>query len=204
MFLLGSWLQTPRWYKYRKSVEPYLCLFSITRFWNTYPIRISKQRPRRIWKATKQSSPRMDALRRDNPYPKGRLLPSCFGRLWNLPDSYRPKQALINAFYNMSANFWFATAKLLHFFELRKNNTKKIATYVQNTNGEGLIGWFVMLFCQCTFAISSFLLSITGNYSAGFATGYMLRERWLLRGVGTSVPSICLRRCSFVRRLVLL
>ena len=25
----------------------------------------------------------------------------------------------------MSANFWFATAKLLHFFELRKNNTNK-------------------------------------------------------------------------------
>ena len=25
----------------------------------------------------------------------------------------------------MSANFWFATAKVLHFFELRKNNTKK-------------------------------------------------------------------------------
>ena len=36
-----------------------------------------------------------------------------------------PKQALINAFYNMSANFWFATAKLLQFFELRKNNTNK-------------------------------------------------------------------------------
>ncbi len=40
----------------------------------------------------------------------------------------------------MSANFWFATAKLLHFFELRKSNTKKIAIHVQNTNGEGLIG----------------------------------------------------------------
>ena len=38
-----------------------------------------------------------------------------------------PKQALINAFYNMSANFWFATAKLLHFFELRK----KIAKFLQ-------------------------------------------------------------------------
>ena len=25
----------------------------------------------------------------------------------------------------MSANFWFATAKLLHYFELRKNNTNK-------------------------------------------------------------------------------
>ncbi len=22
MFFVGSWLQTPRWYKYRKSVEP--------------------------------------------------------------------------------------------------------------------------------------------------------------------------------------
>ena len=28
LVVVGSWLQTPRWYKYRKSVEPYLCLFS--------------------------------------------------------------------------------------------------------------------------------------------------------------------------------
>ena len=32
-FFLGYRLQTPRWYKYTKSVEPYLCLFSITRLW---------------------------------------------------------------------------------------------------------------------------------------------------------------------------
>ena len=31
MFFFGSWLLTAREYK-RKSVEPYLCLFSITRF----------------------------------------------------------------------------------------------------------------------------------------------------------------------------
>ncbi len=29
--------------------------------------------------ATKQSSPRMDALQAGYTYPKGRLLPSCFG-----------------------------------------------------------------------------------------------------------------------------
>ena len=29
---MGHWLQTPRWYKYTKSVEPYLCLFSDLRF----------------------------------------------------------------------------------------------------------------------------------------------------------------------------
>ena len=48
-----------------------------------------------------------------------------------LQDFVTPKQALINAFYNMSANFWFATAKLLHFFELRKSNTKKIAIHIR-------------------------------------------------------------------------
>ena len=31
----------------------------------------------------------------------------------------------------MSANFWFATAKLLHFFELRKNNTKFLQIVVK-------------------------------------------------------------------------
>ena len=36
----------------------------------------------------------------------------------------------------MSANFWFATAKLLHFFELRKNNTKKSPFISENTNGD--------------------------------------------------------------------
>ena len=108
---MGHRFQTPRWYKYTKSVEPYLCLFFVSRFWNTYPIRISKQRPRRIWNATKQSSPQ-------------RML--CGGIVisqraftafllwigWNFPDFDTPKQALINAFYNMSANFWFATAKV--------------------------------------------------------------------------------------------
>ena len=33
-----------------------------------------------------------------------------------------PKQALINAFYNMSANFWFATAKVVNYFELCKKS----------------------------------------------------------------------------------
>ena len=34
----------------------------------------------------------------------------------------------------MSANFWFATAKLLHFFELCKSSVKKNATYVRKYN----------------------------------------------------------------------
>ena len=34
----------------------------------------------------------------------------------------------------MSANFSFATAKLLHFFELCKSSVKKNATYVRKYN----------------------------------------------------------------------
>lgn len=52
-----------------------------------------------------------------------------------------PKSAFAKRFLqNILPSSVDSTAKLLHFFELRKNNTKKIATYVQNTNGEGLIG----------------------------------------------------------------
>ena len=68
----------------------------------------------------------MDALRQDIHIPRAF---TAF-LLWAgeiLQDFRKPKQALINAFYNMSANFWFATAKLLHFFELRK----KIAKFLQ-------------------------------------------------------------------------
>ena len=39
---VGSWLQTPRLYKYIKSVEPYLCLFLTTRFLQD-PIHKNKQ-----------------------------------------------------------------------------------------------------------------------------------------------------------------
>lgn len=52
-----------------------------------------------------------------------------------------PKSAFAKRFLqNILPSSVDSTAKLLHFFELRKNNTKKIAIHVQNTNGEGLIG----------------------------------------------------------------
>ncbi len=35
----------------------------------------------------------------------------------------------------MSANFWFATAKLLHFFELCKSSVKKMPLMFENTSG---------------------------------------------------------------------
>ena len=35
----------------------------------------------------------------------------------------------------MSANFWFATAKLVHFFELCKSSVKKMPLMFENTNG---------------------------------------------------------------------
>ena len=65
-------------------------------------------------------------------YPKGRLLPSCFG--WNeiLQDFKLPKQALINAFYLCLQTFLgFATAKLLYFFELSKSSANKNAIYAK-------------------------------------------------------------------------
>ena len=64
---------------------------------------------------------------RDIHIPKGVYCLLVSDRVEILQDFKKPKQALINAFYNMSANFWFATAKLLHFFELRK----KIAKFLQ-------------------------------------------------------------------------
>ena len=62
-----------------------------------------------------------------------------------LQDFAVPKQALINAFYNMSANFWFATAKLLHFFELCKSSAKKMPLMSENT-----IGYFVAILTKRT------------------------------------------------------
>lgn len=56
-----------------------------------------------------------------------------------LQDSKLPKQALINAFYTMSANFWFATAKLQQFFHICKYHTRsrtKKSPLMQNINGE--------------------------------------------------------------------
>ena len=120
----GHRLQTPRWYKYRKSVEPYLCLFSNLRFLQDPSIRISNERPRRIWNATKQSNPLRDALRRDSHIPKGVYCLLALDRVEILQDFITPKQALINAFYNMSAKSiaQLCAAKLQHFFGLSKKN----------------------------------------------------------------------------------
>ena len=76
---MGSWLQTPHWYQYRKSVEPYLCLFSISRFRND-PTNKNKQvtpTPNMKCHQTEQSTRGCSAA--GYTYPNGRLLPSCFG-----------------------------------------------------------------------------------------------------------------------------
>ena len=76
----------------------------------TFPKRTSKQRPRRIWNATKQSNPRMDALWRDSHIPKGvyRLLVSDRMKFSGFHDA---KTSANKRFYNMSANFWFAVQR---------------------------------------------------------------------------------------------
>ena len=53
----------------------------------------------------------------------------------NLPDFKSPKQALINAFYNMSANFWFAVQRYYIFFILASTYTKKSPLMSENING---------------------------------------------------------------------
>ena len=52
-----------------------------------------------------------------------------------LQDFYRPKQALINAFYNMSANFWFAVQRYYIFFILASTYTKKSPLMSENIIG---------------------------------------------------------------------
>ena len=48
-----------------------------------------------------------------------------------------PKSAFAKRFLqNILPSSVDSTAKLLHFFELHKSNTKKIAIHVQNTNGD--------------------------------------------------------------------
>ena len=76
---MGHWLQTPRWYKYTKSVEPYLCLFSDLRFLQD-PTNKNKHitpTPNMKCHQTEQSTHGRSAA--GYTYPKGRLLPSCFG-----------------------------------------------------------------------------------------------------------------------------
>ena len=94
----GHRLQTPSWYKYTKSVEPYLCLFSIVRFRNDLSYKNKQETP----------TPNMNSHQTE---PSRRML--CGGIIisqraftaflfrigWNFPDFTMPKQALINAFY---------------------------------------------------------------------------------------------------------
>ena len=72
MFLLfvGSWLQTPRWYNYRKSVEP-LFAYSLSRgSCKTLHTRINNECPRRY--VHRRETQRIK-------HTKGHLSLSCFG-----------------------------------------------------------------------------------------------------------------------------
>jgi hypothetical protein len=64
-------------------------------------------------------------------YPNGRLLPSCFGFVKFLQDFRSPKQELINAFYNMSTNFSFATAKVQKNLRMCKFWVEKVLRVVK-------------------------------------------------------------------------
>ena len=58
----------------------------------------------------------------------------------------------------MSANFWFATAKLLHFFELCKSSVKKMPLMFENTNG--MMGLVIE---EISYLINIFLFSTFSN-----------------------------------------
>ena len=91
---MGSWLQTPRWYNYRKSVEPLFAYSPNRGSCKTLHTRINNECPRRyVHRCGTQRTK----------HTKGHLPLSCFGVI-NLLDLEVPKQAPINAFYNMSAN----------------------------------------------------------------------------------------------------
>ena len=66
---MGSWLQTPRWYKYRKSVEPLVAYSSSRGSGMTLHTRINNECPRRYVH-------RREAQR--TKHTKGHLSLSCF------------------------------------------------------------------------------------------------------------------------------
>ena len=124
---MGSWIQTPRWYKYRKSVEPYLCLFSNLRFLQDPATRISKLTPTPNMKCHQTEQSRRMLCGRDSHIPKGVYCLLALG-CEILQDFRLPKQALINAFYYVCKPITrLATAKLLHFFYITKYPTQKSA-----------------------------------------------------------------------------
>ena len=67
---MGSWLQTPRWYKYRKSVEPLFAYSFIRGSGMTLHTRINNECPRRY--VNRRGTQRIK-------HTKGHLSLSCFG-----------------------------------------------------------------------------------------------------------------------------
>ena len=72
MFFVGSWLQTPRWYKYTKSVEPLFAYSFIRGSGMTLHTRINNECPRRYVHRCKTQRIK---------HTMGHLSLSCFGRV---------------------------------------------------------------------------------------------------------------------------
>ena len=68
---VGHRLQTPHRYKYTKSVEPYLCLFSVTRFLQDPTNKNKQVTPTPNMRCHQTERSIVDALRRDIHIPKG-------------------------------------------------------------------------------------------------------------------------------------
>ena len=85
-------------YIHRKSVEPYLCLFSNLRFLQDPATRISKLTPTPNMKCHQTEQSRRMLCGRDSHIPKGVYCLLALG-CEILQDFRLPKQALINAFY---------------------------------------------------------------------------------------------------------
>ena len=113
---VGCWLQTPRWYKYRKSVEPYLCLFSFLRYRKDLASKNKQLTPTPEYECHQTEPSRRMLCRRDSHIPKG-VYCLLVLRWRKFPVFRKPKQALINAFYNMSSCFMSGSDGISFFIQ---------------------------------------------------------------------------------------
>ena len=108
-------------YGHKKSVESFLVILFPEALVN--PLNENKQAtptPNMNCHQTEQST--RDALWRDIHIPKGVYCLLVLGLVRNLPDFRKPKQALINAFYNMSSLFYVGERRCILAYRLHVVN----------------------------------------------------------------------------------